>query len=128
MIETVSSSETSVSFYQTTRRNLPEDADLQVQRLTALSAVMKVVRFRTPCRYVGHVDASPLSRREECESVYRLVVSGSILRLSSSRPTARHSCSYSGGPAFGSRPQDRFPQDSCCYSAPLGKGWKNTLK
>jgi hypothetical protein len=30
MIEAVSTSETSVNFYQTTRRNIPEDSNLQL--------------------------------------------------------------------------------------------------
>jgi hypothetical protein len=38
MMEAVSTSETSVSFYQTTQRNIPEDSDRHTRRLENLKS------------------------------------------------------------------------------------------
>jgi hypothetical protein len=46
MMEAESTSETSVNFYQTTRRNIPEDSHLHIRRRLKLKSHVLIVYLR----------------------------------------------------------------------------------
>jgi hypothetical protein len=55
MMEAASTSETSVNFYETTRRNIPEDSHLHTRRRKNLKSLMKrLVCFEQMCSNTLH--------------------------------------------------------------------------
>jgi hypothetical protein len=64
MVEAVSTSEMSVNFYDTTRRNIPEDNQLHTRRrenLKSHSNILYVLLTNTPCAHVHSFCATGVS-------------------------------------------------------------------
>jgi hypothetical protein len=80
MMETVSTSETSVNFYQTTRRNIPEESHLYIRCRENLKTHLVNLSGEATLRYVRRFEALRIPYRPDDGGIKHLWNVGKLLR------------------------------------------------